>query len=476
MSVATHDIADNGSLYVRIGLTGLIQTSPDGNNWTVRTSGVSVDLWGIVYGLGKFVVVGADGTILSSTDGITWASQTSGTSEHLYAIDANLDVYIAVGANGASLISLDAYIWIDAFSDTTEILWGVSAGSGQWIAVGANSTIVVKPLVVTDTSGELYDGMGLGETSVETGTYNIDLEDEVGMDMTDHFQAFLQDNWTLTHSISTAGSTWNISASDAMTFFMTRIWEGSEALSDGLSMNDSTLAHFVGILLDSFAVDDDLDTLISLAVYLTDSFTIDDTLAGKMTATLRLSDAAGLDDTLASSQTFQAALSEAMSFGLGLELDGVEYEGWALNLKNFALTKYSGYNFNSMGFSDGVTLGADSTGIYELSGSDDDGTDIDAFARFGVTDFDIKHKLNVREAYLGIRKDGEMVIKTITNEHLERWYHLKSTHDGMGTERVKFAKGVKSGYWQFEVHNKDGGDFDLDYMEVIPMVLKRRKR
>ena len=55
-------------LFVAVGYSGKILTSPDGITWTSRTSGVSVYLTGVTYSaeLGLFVAVGESGTILYS--------------------------------------------------------------------------------------------------------------------------------------------------------------------------------------------------------------------------------------------------------------------------------------------------------------------------------------------------------------------------------------------------------------------------
>lgn len=61
-------------LFVAVGASGTILTSPDGVTWTSRTSGTTQNLQDLTYGGANnlFVVVAASGTILTSTDGITW--------------------------------------------------------------------------------------------------------------------------------------------------------------------------------------------------------------------------------------------------------------------------------------------------------------------------------------------------------------------------------------------------------------------
>ena len=69
-------------IFIAVGASGTIITSPDGVTWTQQTSGVSTGLYGITYSseLGIFIAVGASGTILTSPDGVTWTQQTSGVT------------------------------------------------------------------------------------------------------------------------------------------------------------------------------------------------------------------------------------------------------------------------------------------------------------------------------------------------------------------------------------------------------------
>ena len=80
--------SDDGStsstgLFVTVGYSGTILTSPDGTTWDNRTSGTLLVLIGVTYGNGTFVTVGESGTILTSSDGNSWNERTSGTSESL---------------------------------------------------------------------------------------------------------------------------------------------------------------------------------------------------------------------------------------------------------------------------------------------------------------------------------------------------------------------------------------------------------
>ena len=74
-------------MFVTVGQSGFIFTSSDGNSWTKkRTSGTSEDLYEVTYGNSTFVTVGENGIILTSPDEFFWTERTSGTSVDLFGV------------------------------------------------------------------------------------------------------------------------------------------------------------------------------------------------------------------------------------------------------------------------------------------------------------------------------------------------------------------------------------------------------
>jgi hypothetical protein len=74
-SVTLRDIKFANGIFVAVGETGRIQTSPDGVTWTVRTSGTTEQLNGIAFknSATQWVVVGENNTVVVSNDnGVTW--------------------------------------------------------------------------------------------------------------------------------------------------------------------------------------------------------------------------------------------------------------------------------------------------------------------------------------------------------------------------------------------------------------------
>ena len=138
--------SSSSSVFLAVGASGTLLTSPDGTTWTSRTSGTSNNLRSFAFdGNRTGVVVGFSGTILSSTDGITWTPRTSGTSKNINNVAYGNSKFIAVGDNGTTLYSSDGITWTDwpsnCGANDNESLWDVAYGNSTWVAVGDNGSI-----------------------------------------------------------------------------------------------------------------------------------------------------------------------------------------------------------------------------------------------------------------------------------------------------------------------------------------------
>jgi len=184
--------------------------------------------------------------------------------------------------------------------------------------------------------------------------------------------------------------------------------------------------------------------------------------------------AAGFVDVVAVANLILPALRLGI---LGRNADGSgTFTGWALNIENNALTEYTGWAFNSLTDFNGVTLAANANGIFKIAGKTDNGAFIQSDAVTGQTDFDSPKMKRVREAFIGMRSDGAVSIKTITDEATVRTYSHTRVVAGIHEQRVKLSRGLKSRYWQFGISNIAGSDFQLDSLEVEPFELERRVR
>lgn len=138
------------SLWIAGGASGLLATSADGVTWTARTSNFGADaIHGMAVGGGSIVVIGGkNGKISTSTDGITWTARTSSFgTDGIFDIYYDQGLYVAVGENIKLATSTDAITWVvRASGDTvgTNLIRTVYKYNGLWIASSGANTILTS--------------------------------------------------------------------------------------------------------------------------------------------------------------------------------------------------------------------------------------------------------------------------------------------------------------------------------------------
>lgn len=154
---------------------------------------------------------------------------------------------------------------------------------------------------------------------------------------------------------------------------------------------------------------------------------------------------------------------------------GATYSAYALNTESRALTTYSGMSIKGLAKFNGVYLAAGPGGLFVLDGDTDAGVLINASARLAATDFGDPHIKRVEAMYVQYRTTGDLALKVILNEHEEYEYTLPAAgHATLAPQRVKIGRGAKGLYWQFDIANRDGADFEFDSLSVEPLVTSRK--
>jgi len=185
-------------------------------------------------------------------------------------------------------------------------------------------------------------------------------------------------------------------------------------------------------------------------------------------------------DSVSTIATLQAAVEEGVATYISIRVGGEVIQGWVMNTSNAAFSEYGNYPFNSFAEIYGTYYGAAEDGIYELSGDDDDGQAIDAHIKTGLIDMGTHFIKDVKAAYIGFTATGRLVLKvtaSVRGERKEYWYEMKpQSSDTMREGRFTIGRGIRSKYWQFEVSNLEGEDFELDGITALYNVLSRRLR
>ena len=155
-------------------------------------------------------------------------------------------------------------------------------------------------------------------------------------------------------------------------------------------------------------------------------------------------------------------------------------QAWVMNTEaRMALSQYDNYTFTSMTTFKGKSFGTTDSGLFELEGDTDVGNPITAQVESMMLDFGTSRMKRIRTAYMGYTSSNDLVLKVMSvddGELFEHWYKANPVGSNAAprTGMVEVGQGLRSRYWQFELTNVDGGDFELDVLELYPLFLGRR--
>jgi len=149
----------------------------------------------------------------------------------------------------------------------------------------------------------------------------------------------------------------------------------------------------------------------------------------------------------------------------------------SINLSNSAVTQYCGFNFNSFCKIGNKYYGASDSGIFDLAGDDDAGTDIDAFFELILSDFGISSMKRIRSIFVGGEANGELTLLLKDDENNSRSYALNLTSGNVQSSgRVDVGRDGVGRYWQVRIDNINGEYFAIDDIEVLAIILGRKPR
>lgn len=221
-------------------------------------------------------------------------------------------------------------------------------------------------------------------------------------------------------------------------------------------------------------------------------FTAACTAADAVLAEAALSDGITLsamveDEALAGSEVLtQAELVQHIrsdaAVVLHFQLDDGRYTAWTMNADSRASTRYENYPFNSFMRIGGRHYGMTDTGLCRLGGDTDNGDPVRATIRLGLSNLSSRAVKHVPSVYLGYSAKGDLLLRAIVTDHLDgrriaHTYRLHaqgaaSTREG----RVKLGRGLSAVFYDFEVENLNGADFEIESIEFMPVIVTRRLR
>ena len=244
--------------------------------------------------------------------------------------------------------------------------------------------------------------------------------------------------------------------------------------------NEGPQAAYVRTITDAYQADDSLAQFISRVALLTDIAAATDTLQNVLTIAVLVADGVEVTDTQELGAQYFASLLERVEVLAFIKTPAELAQGWVVNTEAaMPVSEYDNYLFNSLAYSPDEMLGCNDQGLYVLDGDDDDGATIDAEITSLMLDFDTSKLKRMSAAYIGYTSSGQLLLKIRSvdqGEFVEYWYEGRNPNAQTppGQNRMKIGKGLRSRYWTFELTNIAGSDFELDKVELYPIVLQRR--
>ena len=177
-------------------------------------------------------------------------------------------------------------------------------------------------------------------------------------------------------------------------------------------------------------------------------------------------------DGYAGRAQFNAALIEKAQASAQIDWPG-SHTTWVINTRSTAITEYQSFQFNSFAAMGRKYIAADNNGLYELNGNTDLTAPVIATVGSGYTQMNGSKFVGLKGVYFGSQGQGVYQLRLIAGDGRQYVYN-KASNPGLMTTKVNIGKGLHMRYLAWELTNLEGQDFDLDTVELVPMMSGRR--
>lgn len=285
-----------------------------------------------------------------------------------------------------------------------------------------------------------------------------------------------------------------VSVADALTFQLVALLTENVLATSGYETQYHAVQELVsGILVGSadyaqraVSIAEAVDVLGSeevnrrLVTQVVSAMTLDDTATSVLTICVTETANMQVGDSFELDRHLLADIVEHLDAYTMFRISGDVAEGWVMNTEGQQpISEYDNFVFNSMTYYKGQMITAGDAGIYTHGADTDAGTEITAAMASMLLDFGSSRMKRIRSAYLGYTAANELVMKVRSvhqGQASEHWYKATQNATAAAPEGsyMQVGQGLKSRYWQFELTNIDGGDFEIDKVELHPLILNRR--
>jgi hypothetical protein len=149
----------------------------------------------------------------------------------------------------------------------------------------------------------------------------------------------------------------------------------------------------------------------------------------------------------------------------------------AANIGNGAHSRFTSYAYKAFFQYASLWYGVNASGVFLLSGDDDNGTDIDAYTLSPDADFGDPRQKTCDSVYAQVRTDGEMQLDLYV-DGVEIATELPfvgppAVTTGIRRMRAKLPMGAKGTHWQYKLSNVEGARFTAFSLTATPTLAQR---
>lgn len=246
----------------------------------------------------------------------------------------------------------------------------------------------------------------------------------------------------------------------------------AQTIAQTISVYDTFNNFFGGAVSDSLVTSDSLASNYKLRLPMAESAAIGDSLQKHFVVRIISADQVAISHTQALQCLFRPTLLDHVEISAAYISPNENFLTWVVNPGTGAVTEYTNFAFNSFAAFGNTYLAAKSDGLYVLHGANDAGTSIVAQIRTALLQMNGGRLSALKGVYLGVRGNGTYQLKIIDGTGATSVYQF--VVQNMETTKIRVGKGLRARYFAFELQNINGNDFDLDTIEIVPILAGRR--
>lgn len=146
---------------------------------------------------------------------------------------------------------------------------------------------------------------------------------------------------------------------------------------------------------------------------------------------------------------------------------------YAVNRNLGSTTRYENYDFTRYLSVSGFNYGVKSDGVYLIGADSDDGQAVRASVDFGKQDFKTSQHKMVSNAYFTLSSSGTLQLRVSDDSGNEYFYGVRES-TRHNTVRADLGRGLKANYFELQLYNEGGADFDISDIEFLVAPTSRR--